>query len=74
MLHSSLATSQGGYGGAGARVFEPVAQRGLIDQTADGQPLGDEIKDAYQGSDEVADRQYKEDMSELLILLGRVAQ
>ncbi|KAH8119215.1 hypothetical protein DFH11DRAFT_1540069 [Phellopilus nigrolimitatus] len=49
-------TSEGGYGG---QSFAPVAQRGLIDQTTDGQPLGNELQDAVQGTDEPSQRQYK---------------
>ncbi|EJD06335.1 uncharacterized protein FOMMEDRAFT_165176 [Fomitiporia mediterranea MF3/22] len=56
-------TSEGGYGGQGVQAFASVSQRGLVDQTTDGQPLGNELEDAYQGTDEVASRKFREEQS-----------
>ncbi|THH09285.1 hypothetical protein EW145_g2134 [Phellinidium pouzarii] len=56
--HVGDTTSEGGYGG---QAFAPVAQRGLIDQTTDGQPLGDKLQDAKQGVDETSHKRYKAD-------------
>lgn len=55
-----VATSEGGYGGD---AFAPVAQRGLIDQSTEGMPLGNEIQDAYQGKDVEAAAQYNHEQS-----------
>ncbi|KAI5118609.1 hypothetical protein M0805_008040 [Coniferiporia weirii] len=49
-------TSEGGYGGD---AFAPVSQRGLIDQTTDGQPLGNELQDAYQGKDQLSQSEHQ---------------
>ena len=46
-----------------------MSQRGLIDQTTEGQPLGNEIQDAQQGTDEWSQRHYEQDKRNLEIIL-----
>ena len=55
-----LATSEGGSGGD---AFSKSSQRGLVDQSLSGGPLGDEIKDAKQGYDVDARQEYQHEQA-----------
>lgn len=49
-------------------MFAPAAQRGLIDQSTEGMPLGNEIQDAYQGKDVEAAAQYNHEQSKYTMI------
>ncbi|KAL5503744.1 hypothetical protein ACEPAH_7815 [Sanghuangporus vaninii] len=67
-------TSEGGSSNARfdkTQIFAPINERGLVDQSTEGLPLGNEVQDAVQGRDETARKVYREEQKDNQPVEGR---